>query len=198
MAAVISAVVQAVLFLVLPFAWWIVTARRRIGFFAWLGWRPPVVAKVTALAVAMGGAFGLFLVPALVIVPQVASAAAASQFHGLGWAGLPGVVAYALLQTAFAEESLFRGFLLKRMAGGLGFWPANAVQAALFGLLHAVPFGFTVGAGWGVAIGVLTGGIGAVMGYLNERLAGGSLAPGWILHAAANMLTGCLALAALT
>lgn len=44
---------------------------------------------------------------------------------------------------------------------------------------------------------VLTGTIGVVMGYLNERLAGGSLVPSWILHAAANMLTGCLALAAL-
>ncbi len=193
----ISAFIQAVLFLVLPFVWWLVTARRRIGFFAWLGWKRPFVVRPMVLAAAMVGAFLLFLVPALVIVPQLGSSVAASQFHGLGWAGLPGVIAYALLQTAFAEESLFRGFLLKRVASRLGFWPANAIQAAVFALLHAVPFGLTVNTTWGVAVGALTSVIGALMGYLNERLAGGSLIPSWTLHAAANLLTGCLALAAL-
>lgn len=192
----VSAVIQAVLFLVLPFVWWLVTARRSIGFFAWLGWKRPVVARPMMLTAGMAGAFLLFLVPALVIVPQVGSSAATSAFHGLGWAGLPGVIAYALLQTAFAEESLFRGFLLKRVASRLGFWPANAIQAIVFGLLHAVPFGLALSPGWGAAIGALTGAIGALMGYLNERLAGGSLIPSWILHAAANLLTGCLALAA--
>ena len=192
----VSAVVQAVLFLLLPFAWWMATARRRLGFFAWLGWKRPVVTRRTVLAATMAGAFLLFLVPALVIVPRVASSAATSQFHGLGWAGLPAVIAYALLQTAFAEESLFRGFLLKRVAGRFGFWPANTIQAVVFALLHAVPFGIAVNAGWGAAIGLLTGAIGALMGYLNERLAGGSLIPGWTLHASANLLTGCLALAA--
>jgi len=66
-----------------------------------------------------------------------------------------------------------------------------------FALLHAVPFGLAVGAGWGIAVGVLTGAVGALMGFLNERLAGGSLVPSWSLHAASNLLTGCLALAAL-
>ncbi|MEA5155329.1 CPBP family intramembrane glutamic endopeptidase [Raineyella sp.] len=196
MGVVISAVLQAVLFLVLPFVWWTVTARRRIGFFAWLGWKRPVVTRPTVLVAVMVGAFLLFLVPAFVIAPRVASSAATSQFHGLGWAGLPEVIAYALLQTAFAEESLFRGFLLKRVAVSLGFWPANAIQAVVFALVHAVPFGLVVNAGWGLAIGVLTGAIGALLGYLNERLAGGSLIPGWMLHAGANLLTGCLALAA--
>ncbi|MBN9104780.1 MAG: CPBP family intramembrane metalloprotease [Propionibacteriaceae bacterium] len=197
MAVVVSAVIQAALFLVVPFVWWLASARRAIGFFAWLGWKRLVVARWTVLAAVMVGAFLLLLVPVLVILPQVGSSTATSQFHGLGWAGLPGVVAYALLQTAFAEESLFRGFLLKRIAAGLGFRPANAIQASLFGLLHAVPFGLAVGAGWGVAIGFLTGAIGALMGYVNERLAGGSLVPSWTLHAAANLLTGCLALASL-
>lgn len=193
----VSAVIQAVLFLVLPVVWWLVTAHQRIGFFAWLGWKRPVVVRWVVLAAAMVGAFLLLLLPGLVIASQIGSSAATSQFHGLGWAGLPGVIAYALLQTAFAEESLFRGFLLKRVASVLGFWPANAIQAVVFGLLHAVPFGLVLNAGWGVAIGVLTGAIGALMGYLNERLAGGSLIPSWTLHAAANLLAGCLALAAL-
>lgn len=189
--------IQATLFLVVPLVWWIATARREIGFLAWLGWKRMVVARPAVLAAVMLGAFLLLLVPALVIVSQVGSSTATSQFHGRGWAGLPEVVAYALLQTAFAEESLFRGFLLKRLAGGLGFWRANALQASLFGALHAVPFGLALGAGWGAAIGLLTSVLGALMGAMNERLAGGSLIPSWTLHAAANLLTGCLALASL-
>lgn len=194
---VMSAVIQAALFLVVPFVWWLATARRTMAFFAWLGWKRPVVGRWAVLAAAMAGGFVLFLVPVLVMVPRVGSAAAASQFHGKGWAGLPAVIAYALVQTAFAEESLFRGFLLKRVVHGLGFWGANIVQATVFGLLHALPFGIVAGPGWGLVIGVLTGANGAVMGYLNERLAGGSLIPGWILHGAANLFTGCLALASL-
>ncbi|MGB3954917.1 MAG: CPBP family intramembrane glutamic endopeptidase [Brooklawnia sp.] len=196
MSVIITAVVQAVVFLALPFVWWMVTARRRIGFFAWLGWKRPVVQRPKALAAAIVGGFLLFLAPALVIARMVASSSATSQFQGLGWAGLPGVIAYALLQTAFAEESLFRGFLLKRIAGRLGFWPANAIQGVVFALIHAVPFGLAVNAGLGTAIGFLSGAIALAMGYLNERLAGGSLIPSWSLHAAANLSTGCLALAA--
>lgn len=194
---VVSAVIQAVLFLVLPFVWWIVTARREAGFFGWLGWKRPVVTRPGVLVGVMIGAFCVFMLPALVIAPHLASSSASSQFRGLGWAGLPGVIAYALLQTAFAEESLFRGFLLKRLASRLGFWPADTIQAVVFALVHAVPFGLAVSAGWGIAVGALTGAVGAVMGFLNERLAGGSLVPSWSLHAASNLLTGCLALAAL-
>ena len=197
MDVVVSAIIQAGLVLVLPCVWWLLTARRQAGFLAWLGWKRPRVARRRVLIALMAGGLVVFLVPGLLILPRVSSAAATSQFHGLGWAGLVGVVAYALVQTAFSEETLFRGFLLKRLAVKLGFWPANAIQAAAFALLHAVPFAIMVDAGLGAVIGIMTGAIGALMGYLNERLAGGSLFPSWTLHGSANLLTGCLALASL-
>ena len=138
MSVIITAVVQAVVFLALPFVWWMVTARRRIGFFAWLGWRRPVVQRPKALAAAIVGGFLLFLAPALVIARMVASSSATSQFQGLGWAGLPGVIAYALLHTAFADESCF-GLCRRTRAGRV--LPANAIQGVVFALIHVVPFG---------------------------------------------------------
>lgn len=39
------------------------------------------------------------------LIQLVVGSAATSQFHGLSWAGLPGVLVYALLQTAFSECS---------------------------------------------------------------------------------------------
>lgn len=48
-----------------------------------------------------------------------------------------GPVLYALLGAPVSEELLFRGLLLPALAARWGFGPANAAQAALFGLLHA-------------------------------------------------------------
>ena len=40
---------------------------------------------------------------------------ATSEFTGLGIMAIPAIVVYAAFNTAFPEELLFRGFLLKRL-----------------------------------------------------------------------------------
>ena len=44
-----------------------------------------------------------------------------------------------------------------------------------------------------LAIGILTGANGWIAGWLNEEGAGGSILPGWALHASANLLVGTAA-----
>ena len=63
---------------------------------------------------------------------------ATSDFAGMGLSALPSAILYAFVQTAFAEEILFRGFLLKRLVAKLGFKNGNAIQSILFGLLHGI------------------------------------------------------------
>ena len=68
------------------------------------------------------------------------SKTATAAFSGKGIGALPAILAYAILATALPEEIFFRGFLLKRMQGKLGFLGANLLQSLLFGLIHAFMF----------------------------------------------------------
>ena len=74
-----------------------------------------------------------------------------------------------------------------------GFSFGNTIQALAFGVLHGLMFGPTLG--WGVAVGLtlFAGAVGWLFGYINERLAGGSILPSWGLHALSNLLAGCWA-----
>jgi len=56
--------------------------------------------------------------------------------HGsaIAWYGLAWLLVFFLV--AFAEENLFRGYLLFRLARGIGFWPAATVLSLGFGLIH--------------------------------------------------------------
>ena len=135
----ISALIQILIFLLIPFIWWLVTARRTEPFFRWLGWKRPRVTHPGRLALVI---IGTLVVAGAVGVLFISAAAdvSPSPLTGLGFADLGAAIVYAVAQTAFAEESLFRGFLLKRIAARFGFWTGNVVQAVLFGLVHMVPF----------------------------------------------------------
>lgn len=54
--------------------------------------------------------------------------------YGLLWAG-------AFILTGIYEEYLYRGYALYTLGGGLGFWPAAIVLAAIFGGLHLLNSG---------------------------------------------------------
>ncbi len=177
--------------LALPFVVWWFTARREGGFFGWLGWRRPQTAHPKILALLLVTTVILMLAPGLFLM---ASGNATAPFSGRGWTALPAVVVYAWVQTSFTEESFFRGFLLKRIAAWRGFWWGNISQAVLFGLLHAVPVAMLVDPTLGLIAGLFTGATGVALGYLNERVAGGSIVPGWIVHGVSNTVAGCLAL----
>ena len=118
---------------------------------------------------------------------------ATSEFNGLGATAIPAIVVYAAFNTAFPEELLFRGFLLKRLANKFGFNIANLTQALLFGLLHGVMFFSLVGAFKAILIVVLTGAIAWLMGYINEKHSNGSIVPSWIIHTIANLFSGICA-----
>ena len=185
----ISALIQILLFLLVPFIWWLVTARRSEPFFRWLGWKRPRVTHPGRLTLVI---VGTLLVAGAVGVLFISAAAdvSPSPLTGLGFAGLGAALVYAVAQTAFAEEPLFRGFVLKRVAVRFGFWTGNVVQAVLFGLVHMVPF-LLLGMNplLSLGTGVYSAALGLVMGWINERMAGGSIVPSWILHAVANLIS---------
>ena len=187
-----SSILQIVILSLLPFIWWLVTARKKEGFFKWIGLK--------------GCSFGKLIGPAaLVLVLFLAASAvpmymlrgtemATSQFEGLGAAGIPAALVYAILQTGLSEEIFFRGFLLKRIANKFGFAAGNTVQAVLFGLLHGAGLFSQIGTVMAIIVTLLTGGAAFAFGWLNEKKAGGSILPSWCVHAVSNIIASFAAL----
>lgn len=93
-------------------------------------------------------------------------------------------------QTALSEEILFRGFIGKRLQKKFGFVVGNALQAILFGLPHGVPFmlvyhQYVVG----VTLIICASVVGGLEFYLNEKKAGGSILPSFLIHSTVNVLS---------
>ena len=89
------------------------------------------------------------IVPSILILVPLYFAGACS-FHGLALRGSELAIAalgwaLAFIGVGFAEEFLFRGYSLKTLAEGIGFWPAAVALSSLFGLVHLV---FKPNEGW--------------------------------------------------
>lgn len=187
-----SSLLQLLIFSFIPFIWWLITARKT-KFFQWIGLKKPVFKDskfiifgiIVVVAGLYIGAMFFIMTTFLSDVPT-----ATSQFSGKGLWAVPSIIIYAIIQTSLSEELFFRGFLCKRLVSRLGFIAGNTIQSTLFGLLHGIPFGLATG-NWLVCIllTILPATIGFTQGWLNEKKAGGSIIPSWILHGLMNILS---------
>lgn len=188
---IVSSMIQIVLFAIIPFVWWFVSARKEQTFVQWVGLkkiRAPKENKVCVWIIGISLAFVLLGAFVLYILQDIETAT--SEFAGMGMQVIPAIIVYAVFNTAFSEELLFRGFLLKRFNNKFGFGVANMLQAFLFGLLHGVMFFSLAGAVKAVLIIIFTGVIAWFMGYINEKKADGSIIPSWIIHSISNLFSG--------
>ncbi len=190
---IIGSAVQLVVFAMIPFIWWLLTARKKEGFFKWIGLRKIENIKavcfptiVTIIGFMVLGYFTLYMVQGI--------ETATASYAGLGIKGIPTVIVYALIRTSLSEELLFRGFLLKRISSKFGFITGNIIQSILFGLLHGVMFIGYVGIVKATVINLFTGILAFVMGYINEKKANGSILPSWCIHFISNLFSGILSL----
>ena len=194
---IISSIFQVLLFSLIPFVWWMITARKTISFFSWVGLKKTVVAnKKTFILWVAGCVFVLFICSFITPILIDQDASTMGQFAGQGSRLIPSALVYGLIQTGLSEEILFRGFLGKRLISKFGFSVGNTVQALAFGLMHGVLFYFisTIGLGLVLIITLLTGFAGWVMGYINEKQANGSIIPSYLIHGVGNALLAILAL----
>ena len=194
----IGAIVQALFFSLIPFIWWLITARKKENFFKWIGFKKiehegnavvTVLISVAALLV-YGFATTFFT---KMFSGDITSAG--SQFAGKGLSYIPAAVVYGFIRTGLSEEILFRGFFLKRIASKFGFVTGNIIQSLLFGLMHGVPFGLASG---NVLVAVIftlmPAAVGFYLGWVNEKKCGGSIIPSWLMHGITNAIVTCLSL----
>lgn len=191
---IIGAVLQLLAFALIPFIVYLVRFKKVKGFPAYLGLRRST-RKANLHAVA---AASLFAGPVLILLLASSEfkeillepTSITGKFHSMGFSieSLVLVLIMAGLKTSFTEEVLFRGFIAKRLIALWGFRIGNGVHAALFGIVHTLLFAqVTSNIAFLVVIFVLPT-IGAyVSAYINEKLADGSIIPGWISHGLANV-----------
>ncbi|MBG9693549.1 CAAX protease [Lysinibacillus sphaericus] len=192
----INAIVQVLLFSVIPFVWWSFSAKKEQPFLEWLGLHRPIIVDKGKYAIFYILSIVIVVMPnfALVLFYMDGSILASNQFAGLGLAGLIPALLYAMIQTGLSEELLFRGFLLKRLAKSFGFQVGNLLQSLVFGCIHGallwtvLPFPIIL------LVVLSTGLAGYVMGWMNERVGGGSIVTSWSIHSLTNLMTACLSL----
>ncbi len=185
---VISSIVQVLLFSLIPFIVWLLTARKKESFFSWIGFKKAIsnkkeCAKFAAVAVIICLAIGI-----VVYKFFLNSDWNKSTYAGLGFIAIPCSILNSYVHTALSEEILFRGFIQKRLQSVLNFKVATIIQAVLFGFAHIVLLldKITFVEALGLVIFPILPGI--LFAYTNEKKGDGSIIPGWLMHGSMNFL----------
>lgn len=199
MSKLMSGILETLIVSFIPFITWLIWSRKKTGFFDWIGLKPVQTQQRGRLVLTIFGFIVLSLLSSIVFFSWFYSSKTATvDFSGKGIGALPAILAFAFLGTALPEEIFFRGFLLKRLQGKLGFLEANLVQSLLFGLLHALMFIQLMGYLRAMAIFAFTSLVAFVLGAINEQQANGSILPSIFIHASLNTVAGlCLAMSLL-
>jgi len=194
MNSLISAILQVMLFSVIPFIWWLCTARKKQPFLTWIGLQKPIIVHKGRYAMYIVLSIFTMLIPsfALVFFYIDRSLLAANQFAGLGAAAVIPALFYAIIQTGLSEELLFRGFLLKRLMKIFDFQGANLLQSIIFGCVHGAMLWSVLPLHVILLVVLTTALAGYVMGWVNERIAGGSIVTSWSIHSIVNFIAACL------
>ena len=199
MSKLVSGILELIIVSFIPFMTWLIWRRKKVGFFDWIGLKKVQTKNISQLLQIILGLALVFLLFSVVLFSWLdPSKTATADFIGKGIGALPAILAYAILGTALPEEIFFRGFLLKRLQGKLGFLGANLVQSLIFGLIHALMFIQLIGFLKAVLIFAFISLIAYVFGAINEKKAGGSILPSVFIHAFTNTAAGlCLAMSLL-
>lgn len=193
MSKLMSGIMELLIVSVIPFITWLIWSRKKVGFFDWIGLKKVQTQQKKRLLLTIFGFSLLFLLFSIIVFAWFdSSKTATADFSGKGIGALPAILAYAILGTALPEEIFFRGFLLKRMQGKLGFLGANLVQSLLFGLMHALMFIQQTDVLIAMVIFAYTSLIAFVLGVINEQQANGSILPSFFIHTLVNTTAGLL------
>lgn len=193
---IIGVVAQIIIFTSIPFVVYLVTKKTTKGFFNYIGLKKSIKrANILAVAACL-----LFVIPPLVLTfvnddfkqIMLEPSSVTGKFNQMEL-GLPSIfllLIIAIFKTALAEEILFRGFVAKRLISVFGYLKGNLFQAFLFGIIHTGLFAMTTQNPLFLMTIFIIPSIGAFVSvYLNEKLANGSIIPGWISHGLANVLS---------
>lgn len=189
----VSSIFQLILFSLIPFLWWFFTSKKKESFFQWIGIKKMNKSKNTIVSMMLILIVYILLAIYMLFITKDLETAT-SLFYGLGLRGIFSAIIWSFVQTGLTEEILFRGFLLKRISNRFGFLAGNIIQSILFGLIHGIMFFGVTSVLNAIIIIFVTGLIGFSMGYINEKVVGGSIIPSWLLHGVSNLFSSIFSL----
>lgn len=192
---IISAVLQLGVFTLIPFLVYLIKYKTSKGFATYIGLKPSnqkanllalLVVLIVALPVIL---LSLFNEEFMAILTHPKSVTGKFRQMGFSMEAVILVLVAAIIKTSLAEEILFRGFIAKRLIAILGFQAGNLLQAVLFGAIHALLFMSISKNPLFLFVIFLFPTLGAYFkAYLNEKIADGSIIPGWIAHGVGNIV----------
>lgn len=192
----ISALLQVLVFTSIPFVVYLITKKTKKGFFDYIGLKPSNrKANLLAVLVAL-----VFIIPPLLltifnaefhqIMTNPESMTGKFREMGFSLSTVIIIILAAVFKTALSEEILFRGFIAKRIIAATSYQTGNIIQALLFGIIHTLLFMLITTNLFFLIFIFIFPSIGAYLSvYLNEKIAEGSIIPGWISHAGANLIS---------
>ncbi|MGD1958375.1 MAG: lysostaphin resistance A-like protein [Fulvivirga sp.] len=191
----ISAFGQAIVFSLIPFIVYLISKKKAKGFFSYIGLkRSNTKANGLALLLMIAIATPILLIASAdpdfrsaLLAPS--SVSGRIRAMGFGQESSTTLLLIAVIKTGLSEEILFRGFVAKRLIAVTSFRMGNMIQAIIFGAIHTLLFlNLTDNLLFLVSSFVMPA-IGAyIKVYLNEKMADGSIVPGWIAHASSNLI----------
>ncbi|MEZ4772646.1 MAG: CPBP family intramembrane glutamic endopeptidase [Bacteroidia bacterium] len=192
----ISSILQLLVFAAIPFVVYLIREKKATGFLDWCGLKSsPQKANMMALLVI------LLLTGPIILLNQLSpefreimldpkSVTGKIRLMGAGWETIVTIFLVALIKTALAEELFFRGFVAKRLIALWGLQTGNIVQAIIFGAIHTLLFAFVTPNLFFLVVIFIFPAVGSYfMVVINEKMAGGSIIPGWIAHGLANIFS---------
>lgn len=184
----ISSIIQVLLFSLIPFIVWLVTARKKESFFSWIGFKKIPSDKKDWVKFAIIGIVVSLVVGVAINALVLSGEWNRSEVYGTGIAGLPFALLNAVVHTALSEEIIFRGFIQKRLQNICGFKIATVIQSIVFGFAHIVLIFDKINFVEGVALVIFPIIPAVFMTYVNEKKADGSIIPSWIMHSSMNII----------
>lgn len=193
---IISAISQVLVFSLIPFVVYVIKYKSVKGFSNYIGLKKSTTkANLLALLVML-----IIAVPILTMTLlnndfkeiMTHPNSVTGKIRQLGFSIESGLIVLfiAILKTSLAEEILFRGFVAKRLIAITNFKTGNIIQAVIFGVIHTLIFMTISSNGLFLFMIFLFPALGAYYKtYLNEKLANGSIIPGWIAHGSGNILS---------
>lgn len=185
----VSTFLQLALLLAIPFIYW-KKPKPPVNFFYGLGVKKAGGKKwpLIFFGLAVFVLFSIMGYFSLKCIPQESLANA--KFKRLNLPTSLAILLYCFFQTSLGEELFFRGFLGKLLIKKLGFIKGNLSQALLFGLVHgSLIFSSQLSLSALCLIILFPTVLGFCLGYLNEKLAEGSILPSWLIHGGANLMS---------